>query len=280
MRTRYFHIKYFEEQKRKMLKRKEGFEFETESTTYTRKILTSDETMIFNESGDTDKNKLILITSVRNDAANYLKNNDFSKRETKINFFNLLGDKLINNDDVTVKIDLKSAYWERAKQKGVITIKTDDKYKKLFEGYDTKDAKQSRLMALGSTATSKHRKCYRNGKIFDEYVKRQETRPLYLSICGEIDDLMNQIHNEIEGCVYYYWDCMFVKQKFSQDVIQYIKEKGYNTTSQETKLEYVTIGGNGYLVSSCDDKVYMTRKENGNLIDIDEEKVMIEDYGN
>lgn len=289
MKTEYLHIKYYNKILSKTKKR--NVEFQTEETTFTATILTDDKRIIFNKEGDSDNKVLSLIKAVRDDANAYMESSAYTFRsptKDKVNFFGLLD--VLDNNSILTKVDVKSAYWERAKQKGVITNLTDLKYKKNFEGYETQYAKEARLKALGSTATAKHYKFYAKGKnkseLFDEFILQQKTRQVYLELCRDIDELMLEMKRNIKGCKYYYWDCMFLEKEFAEKAVQFLKDKGYSSSSQETTVEYVKIDGIGYLVSSSDDKIYMTRKETGYLLEDDSvagfggvsNDFMLEDY--
>lgn len=92
-----------------------------------------------------------------------------------------------------------------------------------------------------------------------------------MEVCNGIDRLMKDVNFNIDGCVYYYWDCIFVKKKFEKEVIEYIESRGYDVSTEETKLEYIKIGETGYLLSTSDSKIYMTKKENGFLLEYEDD---------
>lgn len=263
-RQRYYKLKYYLPELYKLKQYKQ--DFETVSTTYTKKIITKDETMFFNEEGKDDKKALLLINAVRNDAKKFLEKNTVSKvNNYKTDFFNLLD--VIKSDKVIKKIDFKSAYWTYALKTGVITEATNINFNKWYEGVDVFYAKQARLKALGSLATTKFTNIYENGLWIQSLpVYTEPTKPLYMSVCNGIDNLMKDINYAINGCVYYYWDCMFVEEEFEQEVIEYVRRRGYDVGVEETKLEFVTVGDIGYLLSITDGKIYMTKKENKYLL--------------
>jgi len=268
MIQRYFSIKRYAD-KLESLKRKK-MDFELVTTSYTKKIITKNEVMFFNDEGDNDNKVLLLISAVRNDAKNFLKKSnieDVANIET--DFFNLLD--IIENDEVIVKVDLKSAYWEYALKVGIISQKTNEKFLSWYEGIESFYAKQARLKALGSLATSKFTSIYKDGKFaYSMPVHTEKTKAIYMEICNGIDRLMKDCNINVEGCVYYYWDCIFVKKKFEQQVIDYINSRGYDVSTQETKLEPIKIGDIGYMLSTSDNKIYMTRTENKHLLDWDD----------
>lgn len=269
LRQRYYHIKFFEEKLDKLTKYKQ--DFEVESTTYTKKIITKNEVLFFNGEGDGDKLSLLLINSVRNDAKKWLEthsvNDSFFDKD--IDFFNLLD--IIKSDEVIVKVDIKGAYWEAALKKGIVTQETNEKFLKWYENTDPHYAKQARLKALGSLATTKYKNYYRKGRItHNDPPSPQPTRPLYMEICSEIDRLMKDCNFYVSGCKYYYWDCIFVAKENQEEAVEYIKSRGYDISSiVETKLEFVTVGGTDWVISMSDNISYVTKRENKDLLMFD-----------
>jgi hypothetical protein len=169
---------------------------------------------------------------------------------------------VFDDDEVICKIDMRSAYWTLALQKGIITKETNDIFEKLAENYDEKFSKDLRLKALGALATTKFFQTYGHGVLKKEKSIAEPTKPLYMEICLGVDRIMRQTNKEVEGCVYYYWDCIFVKKNSSEEVIEFFKKQGYDCSIKETKISYVKVGENGYIISKSDNKIYMTRKDN------------------
>lgn len=268
-KQRYHDIKHYESKLHKL--KKDYRNFQTENTTYTKKIVTDDEIIFFNEGGEDNNSRLLLINAVRNDAKKYLEKNvvqEIYRKETC--FFNMLD--VIESKKVIRKIDLKSAYWEYARKIGVITEETNNKFLEWYKSVDPYFAKQDRLAALGALATTKYTNIYINGRWSHSLpVYTEPTRPLYMEICNGVDRLMKDCNFNVPGCKYYYWDCIFVEDDFSEEAIEYLKSRGYEVSVEETKLEYVTIGNVGYLLSMMDGKVYMTKKENKILLNFDDE---------
>lgn len=269
MKFKYYHIKYYN-QKLEDLKRLKQ-DFKIVKTGYTKRIVTSTENIFFNDAGDDDKKLLLLISAVRNDAKKYLErygNFDFTSKDT--DFFNLLD--VINDKKIIVKIDLKSAYWEYAIKKEIISKDTNNKFLEWYSRTDSHFSKQARLKALGSLATSKLTDLYINGKYFkSEEPETQATKSIYMLICDGIDKLMKDCNYYNDGCVYYYWDCIFVDLENKDNVLNYLKNRGFNVTTEEAKIEFFKIGDIGYIVSTIgkDRKTYMTKKENKHLLDYD-----------
>lgn len=263
-KLRYYPIEFYPEKLWTLKQNKE--DFETVATTYTKKILTKDVQFLFNETGKNDRKMLRLINAVRSDAKKYLEKNTVATiHHYKPDFFGLLD--VIQSKKVIKKIDLKSAYWQYALKANVVTELTNNKFNEWYAGVDSFYAKQSRLKALGSLATTKFCNIYEKGRWkYSRPVYVEPTKNLYMAMCNGVDNLMKDVNYECKGCVYYYWDCIFVEEEFEQEVIDYIKSRGYDVGVEETKLEFVTLGGLGYLLSTEDDKIYMTKKENKHLL--------------
>ena len=239
--------------------------FELTRTTYTRKVKKEEYTILFNQDGKSDFLSLCLINKVRKDARNYidLSSNDYVK------FFDLIEKP---NDSVISKIDLRSAYWHYARHIGLITEETHEWWKEKWGGMSYDEGKKARLKALGSLATTRCTVEYENGKRIpdSEKILVEPSKPLYMDVCRGIDDLMTKCANEVEGCVYYYWDCMFINQKFTDEAIDFFAQNDFQVSVDETKLEYQVVAGTGYLVSQVDGNMYMTREENrSHLPDLD-----------
>lgn len=262
LKTHYYHIKFFEREFKKLLK--SGQTFTLVKTTYSRKVQTAQYNVFFNQEGSHNRKVLYLINKVRSEARQWLKEGG-EIRKTPIDFFNLLNTP---SDEIMVKLDIRSAYWMYALKNGIITKETNDKLIKTFENQPVKKFKEARTKILGSLATRKETQVYSHGKAHGDTVLHQEpTRDLYIEICRGVDDLMKLCSSEIEGCVYYYFDCMFVSRKFKKDAVQFFKTKGYDVSVEETSLDFFRIGDIGYLLSTCDDKMYLTRRENKHLIE-------------
>lgn len=268
-KQKYYPIKYYPEKLIKLKEQKQ--DFETINTSYTKKIITQDVVHYFNEEGKSDDKNLLLISAVRNDAAKFLEKNNIDKfYKNKTDFFNLLD--IVNSKKIIKKIDLKSAYWIYSMKMGVVTEATNEKFLKWYANTHIKFAKESRLKALGSLATTKLHSFYKKGKyVFNLPPETEPTKNLYMAICDGIDKLMKDVNYNIPGCIYYYWDCIFVEEEFEKDVVDFIKEKGYDISIDETKLEFVTLGNVGYLLSVSDGKIYMTKPENKHLLNFQEQ---------
>ena len=250
--------KYFKEMK------EEKRSFELQKTTYSRMITTKSKKIIFNDKGETDYKTLALISKVRKDAQRFLEYKDWNNTPY-VDFFNMFD--IPKSNEVLSKVDIKGAYWNYAKIKTVVSEETDEYLHSKFEGHSYSFIKQARLKALGSLATTKRIIHYVNGVLdYEEEPIIQPTKDIYMNICKGIDNIMKECSINIDGCIYYYWDCMFIKKKFEQQAIDFFKSKRYDVGINETKLEYINISGNGWLCSQSDGKIYMTKKENKKLI--------------
>lgn len=263
MRTRYIHMSFYADKISKIKKSEKRFQ--VVSTTYTKKVLLEREQIIFNHEGQGDDNLLLLVNMVRADAKKYISTNpSFIKKDEKVDFFNLL--EVVTNKKMITKIDCKSAYWTYAVKIGIVSKKTDEYLLSVCKNLTASYAKELRLKALGSLSTSKLYQDWENGKIIKEEIKREATRDIYLEICRGIDQLMKDTAKNVDGCIYYYWDCIFVERERNEAVIDFIKSQGYDVTSEETSVEFIRIGENGYILSKSDNKMYMTRREDSHLI--------------
>ena len=236
------------------------------ATAYTRMIKEENLTTMFaKEFKLTNYSLLPLINKVRNDARKYIETHDI-ENEDHIDFSSLL-DNIIKEKTIC-KIDINGAYWNYALKRGVISKKTDDFCYKIHEDQSYKLLKSSRLKSLGSLATRKIIYTFEEGKEIEDkrITKIENTRDLYIDICRGIDYLMKDCARNVKGCVYYYWDCIFVDKEFSQDAIDFFKKQEYDITVEETTLDYVLIGDHGYLISKKDGKMYLIKKEDKHLL--------------
>lgn len=268
-KQRHYHIKYYEEKLSQLKKNKQDFELIT--TTYTKRIVTNDQVYFFNDEGKDDTKGLLLISTVRNDAKKYLETNTVQHiYNNNTDFFNVLD--VIEHKEVIKKIDIRSAYWSYAIKMGVITEQTNNKFLEWYKNIDVEYAKQARLKALGSLATTKFTNVYLKGKwAYSKPTITEPTKDLYMEICNGIDRLMKDVNYKIEGCKYYYWDCIFVNEDSEPEVIEYLRDRGYDVSIGETRLEFVDLNGVGYLRSIEDGKMYMTKRENKHLLQFDDE---------
>jgi hypothetical protein len=261
MKNFYYDISDFELYKQKLIKKK--VDFEVVKTTYTRRITTKTKRIVFNEGGEKDNVLLSLIGMVRKDALEFI---DKCKNDSYIHFFDII--EKPRSKKVLSKIDLKSAYWNYAIKKGIIKEKTNEFLIKEFSNRGDNSLKKARLKALGSLATTKTTEVYEKGVLNTEklQLKTEPTKDIYMDICRGIDSLMRECVNNVKGCIYYYWDCIFISEEFEEDAIEFFKSYGYQTSTEKTTLESVRIGRNYYLLSSVDDKMYMVRRENAKYI--------------
>jgi hypothetical protein len=247
--------------------RRKKRDFRVSSTSYTRMIKLEERTIMFaNDFKDTSQFLLPLINKVRKDGARYLENNILPDHDDPIEYSSLLNNPL--KPKTICKIDLNGAYWNYALKRGIISKETDDYCTKVHENRSYKELKSSRLKTLGSLATRKLTQFFEDGKENkkERKIKVENTRDLYIEVCRGIDCIMKECARCVEGCVYYYWDCMFVDKTFSQDAIDFFREQDFDTTVEETTLDFVTLGDIAYLVSKKDDKMYLVKREDKHLL--------------
>lgn len=258
----YRHISFFRREFREL--KREKLSFEVQHTAYTKKIVFADKSIIYNDTGKEDRRLLYLINQTRKDGKEFQQYNKSLERNTK--FFDLF---TIPNESILTKIDLKGAYWEYAKKRGIITNKTDELFKKLYKGESYETSKEARLKALGSLATSKKYDIYKDGKLESEFTRvcKEKTSSVYDEICEGIDELMQETNKVIDGCVYYYWDCVFVFKEYEKEAIDFLKSKDFRIKTGHSKLAYFKTGKTGYLICELEGKQYLTRPEHRALLE-------------
>lgn len=211
-------------------------------TKYTRKIDYGKKKVILNKGGqNSDVNLLGLINRVKTDAKNYLEK--ISIDSTKDNFIfwyfyndmNGIVDSSKNGIEVEVaKMDLKSAYWSKAINDGILSKSTIDYFNGLkFNSVEEK--KGARLKALGSWATVKSVSVYNYGKKSSEIIPpilNQQFRALYMGICNSVARDMQIVLSHVNG-IYYYWDCIFIDPKYIKEVETLFRDLGYNCTIEK-----------------------------------------------
>lgn len=260
--TKYYCSQFFSEEFQNLVRKQKDFQFIR--TSYTKKLKTKTSSLIFNPDGTGDDRVLSLINKVRNDAKAYLKENENAIQNTRIYFLDLF--EIPNSNEIICKVDLTSAYWKKATEAGIITEKTNQYFNETFSDKNGRELKSIRLKALGSLATRKEVETFEKGKSVHWDIEEEPTKLLYMQICRYIDQVMRQCKAEVEGCVFYYWDCMFVKKQFHKDVVKFFQNKNFECKVEETKLSYDTIGNKGYFTSEVDGKMYMVTSDNRNLL--------------
>lgn len=271
-KTSYYHIKFYERYLNDY--KRNNSDFTVVKTTYSKKIQSAKRNLFFNDDGSSDILLLAMINSVRKDAKKFIEDGNPISDEP-FNYFGLLDVPVTG--EVICKVDLRSAYWTYGLNKGIITPKTDIKliegFNKLCDEADNNGEhvepsllKKIKLKSLGSLATEKHIQVYEKGKIISDEVIAEITKPLYIDINRGIDKLIHEASGVVRGCFYYYWDCIFMKKKFADEAVEFFKSKNYEVRIEETKLEFINLGG-GMLISQKDDKIYMCRREDRHLIE-------------
>lgn len=259
-RTVYKELSLFDLYLRRLMLDKENFA--VSETSFTKRVNIGDLELIFNEDGKRDETLLQLINKVRSDARSF-NAVTLQKNEDKINWFDLTE----KPPTATIaKIDIKSAYWKTALMLGVITPETDAYLRRKYT--TVKELKLARLKALGSLATKRNASVYVNGKLSSFSRSEEPTRPIYLHVCGLLDELMKRITMEIPSAFYYYVDCVFVSEKMHREVIEYIAKAEYENSIEYTEITTLQIGNLTYLHSQCDGKQYLIPQNRAFLLNV------------
>lgn len=262
-RTNYYLSIFFNEEFKKLIDKRVDFEYIR--TSFTKKLKTANHSIIFNNDGTGDDLVLSLINKVRNDAKKYLEiNGDKIMDDERIYFLDMFD--LPRENEIIVKVDLTSAYWKFAVMEGIVSQETNDFFNITFADRTGKEKKEIRLKALGSLATRKEIETFKQGKSVDWTTDEQPTKRLYMHVCRCVDRVMRECKLECDGCIFYYWDCMFVRKEYSRQVIDFFKSKQFECKSEETKLSYDEIGTKAYFTSEVDGKMYMVERENKDLL--------------
>lgn len=221
---------------------KDFAQVKVEKTKYSIRFQFPKSSIMLNEKGEQDFRHFKLMNKCKNDAERYLKgeNNPFKAPIDEILWYatNEYEELPRGVYEPILKIDLNQAYWQKAIQLGIVSKETnqaflDANFKDLKTAKEVKAArKMLRLRALGSLATLKTIQLYESGKLVDEYPECNiGTRNLYLSICEQVANDIQEVVGTVGG-MYYYWDCIFVKVADNKEkkIVQKILEQGYKCT--------------------------------------------------
>lgn len=262
-KTQYYLVNFFQEEFKKLIDAKKSFEYIR--TSFTKKLKTERQTIIFNNDGIGDDLILSLINRVRKDAIKFMEANEHKINDNeKIYFLDMFS--LPVENEITVKVDLTSAYWRFSKLENVITKETDDYFNTTFADRTEKERKEIRLKALGSLATRKQIETFENGKSVNFEVDEQQTKRVYMHVCRQVDKIMRDCAFSCEGCIFYYWDCMFVRKQYEKEIIDFFRAKQFECKTEETYLSYDKIGTKEFFFSECDGKMYMVEKGDEKLV--------------
>jgi len=234
--------------------------FELVETTYTRKIKYGNKTFIFNDTGTGDPDVLALINKVRRDAKNFHRTVGGINKVPQFDIF-----KLPEQEDIIEKVDIKAAYWQHGINISLISEDTQHFFNTRFNKYSSKYTKQARLKALGALATRKRIYKFANGEEIPDLREetQEDTVHIYTSIRRDIDNIIRSAMYNNPDSVYYYVDCLFmIKGAHAPEAYEYIRNNGFNVTTEETRLKPVIIGDVLYLESISDGKHYITRQTN------------------
>jgi len=252
--------------------------FELHSTNYTKVIKCEEGIYTFNEKGERKTKELALINLVRQDAKKFIADGQFDdevlrKVERKISWYEMV--KKPKDGTTIAKIDLNSAYWEQALKIGLITDRTNDFFIQNFKDLTGVELKKIRLRALGSLATVKRVYYYTEGELVQTIPFKQPTRDLYFLICSGIDNLLKRcIFENYDYCYYYYWDCVFVKGKYTKQVVDWFKRQNYDVKFDHDKIRNVKIAGSSYLLTVDSNKMYMVNKDQIKMLESNNNKIV------
>lgn len=230
-------------------------QFTIKETSYTKTILTNNNTFIFNDTGKADTDMLRLINLVKNDANKYLKTHttqnyikEKNKKFVTFDFYYFNDINFNNNYFEGYQLDLNSAYWHIAEQYGIITKKTVDIWESITKKYNKKAKKLMRLKALGTLATKKLVTEYNNGKFELKNIEQNfKTTNLYMFICHTTANIMKRLVNRYK-LPYYYWDMCIVQNseqlksieiELKNEGIGYKLETDTFEIVKGTKLSYI-----------------------------------------
>lgn len=132
------------------------------------------------------------------------------------------------------EVDVNSAYWEIARQKGIIS---EQLYKKGLNDV----SKMARLVALGSLATVRHHYVYdlSKGKYKSEKVECNErTRSYFFDVAKQLDEVMARCIQKHQ--VLFYWvDAFILKAEHAARVRAELEGEGL--PSKVIPLQYVEV---------------------------------------
>lgn len=206
-----------------------GANFKVTETSYTKRIKKGKSLIMFSDN-PMNPVELKLINKIRSSADTF-EQAEMDEAPPPIEFYKFYDTKNEKQFE-GIKIDLSQAYWQAAINLGLVTPEIQAYFlanqSKLG---DKKAVKMARLRALGALATKKVIREYKDGVLMDESLKVNEAhRQLYLYICEQVADVMQNLAIEfIENVIYYYWDCIFLDDKVDLDqVMKRVDQLGYD----------------------------------------------------
>lgn len=136
------------------------------------------------------------------------------------------------------EIDVNKAYLNIAYNLGYID-------KDLFELAMNVKNKKSRLALLGSLATQKKTRVYKNGKLKEtkRHYESEESKILssyYYHIAHELGYIMDDIFKGYEDDVFFYWtDAFFISKKAKPGILENVEKFGLSAKTID--LDYISI---------------------------------------
>jgi hypothetical protein len=211
------------------------------STKYSRKIHLGKKKKVLLSKGRNDSlNILPLINRVKQDTNNFIDGVKMVTTHSNDIFWSYYNETCEDTGECfdVAKIDLNSAYWTKAINKGIISKETNDYFESMYFK-DVKDKKMARLKAFGSLATVKSHDVYKYGKLQSEFqplIMNEDFRNIYMGICNDVALDMQTVLSKVNG-YYYYWDMIFVSLDKVKEVSNLFNSMGYKFTVEKDKAE-------------------------------------------
>ncbi len=132
-----------------------------------------------------------------------------------------------------IHTDLNKCYAEVIYKLGYISEKT---YLRLMQ--IPPQSKRMRQVAIGSLGTIKRRRIYKNGvKVSAKPKKDKQLKCLHQSILKYVDDMMIDLHNELEGRLFMWLtDCAIYLPKDKKKVEDFFMERGFGFDHEMVKI--------------------------------------------
>lgn len=214
-----------------------------ESTSYTKKIITTEGVNYLFCSDHIGKNTFIANQKIKTD----LKNGNFVPFEApkQINYFGF-NQNIDFNQKELICVDINSAYPTELKRQNFIT---DETYKYLTTNIDKID----RLRSLGMLATVKIIEEVKNQKLMSINLKEKETGCVFFQTSFNIGELLNEIFLSYPNYCFFYWvDGIFIKPELQNLVTDYFAQHGFEYKIEN--IENLQVKNNKYLTYQKEDK--------------------------
>jgi len=243
----YDSLESFDKYKREFKRFKNVTVFKTK---YSIKIDFGKRKVFLNKDEQGSTNILGLISRVKRDVDNYIEKVDYQLTRDNDIYWSYYNDEtdVINDGFEVAKIDLTAAYWTKAINEGIISKDTVNYFDSLkFDS--VKEKKAARLKALGSLATCKSKEVFIYGdkdNIFYPQITNKIYKNIYMWICDAVAKDMQTVLGYCDG-IFYYWDCIFVKPEFMDNVVELFDGLGYKCTVEQHEAHIFKSKTNSYL---------------------------------